>query len=97
MLSLEREGCSATLKKHARLLTDCMEDGEMRSISHHRGRIRQLEGRNPVNYSHDRRVECAIPSSRCAGQRLSSARPDPGVWDGPTPSSLSASEGDLSA
>jgi hypothetical protein len=43
-LSLERGECSAALSKHARMLTDCMESGETRSISHHRGRIRQLEG-----------------------------------------------------
>jgi hypothetical protein len=43
-LKLEREVCSATLRKHARMLTDCIESGKMRSISHHRGRIRELEG-----------------------------------------------------
>jgi hypothetical protein len=43
-LNLEGEVCSATLRKHARMLTDCMESGQMRSISHHRGRIRELEG-----------------------------------------------------
>lgn len=43
-LSLEREESSASLQKHARMLTDCMEAGGTRSISHHRGRIRQIEG-----------------------------------------------------
>ena len=42
-LRLEREDCSMQLKKHARILTHCMEAGGDRGISHHRGRIRQLE------------------------------------------------------
>jgi hypothetical protein len=29
--------------KHAKILTMCMNSGEMRAVSHHRGCIRQLE------------------------------------------------------
>jgi len=31
------------LKEHARMLTDCMQAGGNRGISHHRRRIRELE------------------------------------------------------
>ena len=42
-LRLESEECSMQLKKHACMLTDCMKAGGHRGISHHRGRIRELE------------------------------------------------------
>jgi hypothetical protein len=42
-LRLEGEDCSMQLKEHARMLTDCMQAGGNRAISHHRRRIRELE------------------------------------------------------
>ena len=39
-LSEERVELAAKLAKHAKILTESMTSREMRSISHHRGRIR---------------------------------------------------------
>jgi hypothetical protein len=42
-LDEERAKVAAQLGKHAKILNECATSGEVVAISHHRGRIRQLE------------------------------------------------------
>jgi predicted RNase H-like nuclease (RuvC/YqgF family) len=39
----ERRALAAKLSKHAQLMNECIAANAMRNVSHHRGRIRQLE------------------------------------------------------
>jgi hypothetical protein len=66
---------AARLAKHTKkILTECMTAAEMRSVSHHRGRIRQLEGDmravNQVLEALDRRFPDPAVRRRAKRSRL---------------------------